>query len=163
MTQVGTLSTSKAAVQVEVPPKVMSVTRTRISTALAVLLLLTLPALAAGAPMELITAPDADVNDRLGTAVAVDGSVKLPGLPPLQIAVTGVPHDDDGATATFIEAGHILGSACILVELKKPKPIRILYSGDLGRFNMPILKDPTSPLPKVDYLITEVIDDKGRL
>jgi metallo-beta-lactamase family protein len=61
----------------------------------------------------------------------------------------------EGAQATFIEAGHILGSACILIEIDKPEPIRLLYTGDLGRFDMPILRDPVNPLPKVDYLITE--------
>jgi metallo-beta-lactamase family protein len=61
----------------------------------------------------------------------------------------------DGARATFIEAGHILGSACVLIELDKPEPIRILFTGDLGRFHMPILRDPVNPLPEVDYLITE--------
>ena len=61
----------------------------------------------------------------------------------------------DGAHATFIEAGHILGSACILVEIEKPHPVRLLYTGDLGRFSVPILRDPTDPLPQVDYLITE--------
>lgn len=71
-----------------------------------------------------------------------------------------VPYDQtfafaNGAKATFIEAGHILGSACVLIEIRDPKPVRILYTGDLGRFDMPILKDPTEPLPEVDYLITE--------
>ena len=57
-----------------------------------------------------------------------------------------------GARATWIEAGHILGSACVLVELDGT---RILYSGDMGRFDLPILRDPTNPLPEADYLITE--------
>jgi len=61
----------------------------------------------------------------------------------------------DRCTATFIEAGHILGSACVLVEVNRSKPIRILFTGDLGRFELPILRDPTNPLPDVDYLITE--------
>ncbi len=61
----------------------------------------------------------------------------------------------DRCTATFMEAGHILGSACVLVEINRGDPIRILYTGDLGRFELPILKDPTNPLPDVDYLITE--------
>jgi metallo-beta-lactamase family protein len=61
----------------------------------------------------------------------------------------------EGAHATFIEAGHILGSACVLIEIDKPEPIRLLYTGDLGRFHMPILRDPVDPLPHVDYLITE--------
>jgi metallo-beta-lactamase family protein len=61
----------------------------------------------------------------------------------------------DGATATFIEAGHILGSACVLVKLGGRKPLRLLYTGDLGRSQMPILRDPVEPLPEVDVLITE--------
>ena len=61
----------------------------------------------------------------------------------------------DGATATYLEAGHILGSACVLVSLTKPRPVRLLYTGDLGRFDIPILRDPTCPLPEADYLITE--------
>jgi len=61
----------------------------------------------------------------------------------------------EGATATFLEAGHILGSAVVLVEVTKPRPFRLLYTGDLGRFSVPILRDPVHPLPEVDYLITE--------
>ena len=60
-----------------------------------------------------------------------------------------------GCTATWIEAGHILGSACLLVELRHSEPVRLLYTGDLGRFDVPILRDPTHPLPQADYLITE--------
>lgn len=61
----------------------------------------------------------------------------------------------DGARATYIEAGHILGSACILIELDGTEKRRLLFTGDLGRFDVPILRDPTEPLPRVDYLITE--------
>ncbi|MDY6913212.1 MAG: MBL fold metallo-hydrolase [Planctomycetota bacterium] len=63
----------------------------------------------------------------------------------------------NGCTATFLEAGHILGSACIFMELDRSGdgPVRLLYTGDLGRFEMPILRDPVCPLPKADYLITE--------
>jgi metallo-beta-lactamase family protein len=60
-----------------------------------------------------------------------------------------------GCTATFLEAGHILGSTCILIEIRNGKSLRILYTGDLGRFDVPILKDPKEPLPAADYLITE--------
>jgi metallo-beta-lactamase family protein len=72
----------------------------------------------------------------------------------------GVPYGESlefspGCTATYLEAGHILGSACILVSIQQSRPIRLLYTGDLGRFNMPILRDPVNPLPEVDYLITE--------
>jgi metallo-beta-lactamase family protein len=61
----------------------------------------------------------------------------------------------EDCTATWLEAGHILGSACILVEIRRRRPVRLLYTGDLGRFHMPILRDPTCPLPEADYLIVE--------
>jgi metallo-beta-lactamase family protein len=75
----------------------------------------------------------------------------------------------DGLTATFLEAGHILGSAIVLLEIAGPPPVRLLYTGDLGRFGVPILRDPTCPLPAADYLITECTyadrrhDDAGRM
>ena len=43
----------------------------------------------------------------------------------------------------------------MLIELHYSPRVRILYTGDLGRFDMPILRDPTNPLPQVDYLIAE--------
>ena len=47
-------------------------------------------------------------------------------------------------TCTFYEAGHILGSAMSVIchEVEGQKKT-VLYSGDLGRFNKPIIKDPT--------------------
>jgi len=58
--------------------------------------------------------------------------------------------------ATYVEAGHILGSAMVLLEINRNgKSRRLLYSGDLGRFDVPILKNPIEPLPECDYLITE--------
>jgi metallo-beta-lactamase family protein len=58
----------------------------------------------------------------------------------------------EGVKAKFMEAGHILGSAVTVLELDGAT---LLYTGDLGRFNLPILRDPVNPLPRVDYLITE--------
>ena len=71
-----------------------------------------------------------------------------------------VPYDTwqefaPSASARWIEAGHILGSACILVAIHQGRPLHILFTGDLGRSGMPILRDPGCPLPHVDYLITE--------
>jgi len=57
-------------------------------------------------------------------------------------------------SATFLEAGHLLGSAATLLTLRTPRPVRILYTGDLGRAGLPILRDPVD-LPAVDYLITD--------
>jgi metallo-beta-lactamase family protein len=61
----------------------------------------------------------------------------------------------DGCTATFLEAGHMLGSAMVLLEIAGPPPVRLLYTGDLGRTGQPILRDPAAPLPEADYVITE--------
>ena len=62
----------------------------------------------------------------------------------------------DGCTATFLEAGHMLGSAMVLLEIDRMLgSTRILFTGDLGRFDVPILRDPIEPLPDCDVLITE--------
>jgi len=51
----------------------------------------------------------------------------------------------------FIDAGHILGSAQVVIETDNR---RILFTGDLGRKGMPILNDPAFDDP-VDIIITE--------
>ncbi len=57
----------------------------------------------------------------------------------------------EGVKVTLYDAGHILGSSIILVETDGK---RILFSGDLGRKDMPIIKDPTV-IYDVDCLILE--------
>jgi len=57
----------------------------------------------------------------------------------------------DGIRASFLDAGHILGSALVVVE---GQGLRIGFTGDLGRPGLPILRDP-QVLPPVDYLICE--------
>jgi metallo-beta-lactamase family protein len=60
-----------------------------------------------------------------------------------------------GISATFIDAGHILGSAGILLEItENGKTTRLAFSGDIGRPEMPILRDPI-PVPNADILIME--------
>jgi metallo-beta-lactamase family protein len=56
-----------------------------------------------------------------------------------------------GLTITFFDAGHILGSALVRIESEGK---RVLFSGDLGRNKMPIIKDPVV-VPDVDYLMLE--------
>ena len=56
---------------------------------------------------------------------------------------------------TFFDAGHILGSACILLELTEgPRQRRVLFSGDLGLSDRPILRDPDEP-PAADVVVME--------
>jgi metallo-beta-lactamase family protein len=56
---------------------------------------------------------------------------------------------------TFIPAGHLLGAANILLEIEEHGKLkRVLFSGDIGRKNYPLLPDP-APAPQTDYLICE--------
>jgi metallo-beta-lactamase family protein len=60
-----------------------------------------------------------------------------------------------GAHATFLDAGHILGSACVLLELEEGrKRKRVLFSGDLGSSGRPILRDPAEA-PWADVVVME--------
>src|SRR5512141_1550161 len=60
-----------------------------------------------------------------------------------------------GVTARFIEAGHILGSAAISLEIEeKGRKLRFWFSGDIGRYKLPLLRDPILP-ENVDYLLME--------
>ncbi len=53
------------------------------------------------------------------------------------------------------DAGHMLGSTSVVFEVVQDgKKRRIAYSGDVGRPNLPIIRDP-DPMPPVDYLIME--------
>ncbi len=57
--------------------------------------------------------------------------------------------------ASFIDAGHVLGSAIVVLEASiKGKKTRIGFSGDLGRRSMPLMRDPEIP-KDLDYLILE--------
>jgi metallo-beta-lactamase family protein len=60
-----------------------------------------------------------------------------------------------GVVARFVEAGHILGSAAISLEIEeKGRKIRFWFSGDIGRYKLPLLRDPVLP-QDVDYLLME--------
>lgn len=58
--------------------------------------------------------------------------------------------------ARFMPAGHILGSSFIEVQVTEPDraPVKIVFSGDLGRYDEPILNDP-APETEADYLLIE--------
>ena len=60
-----------------------------------------------------------------------------------------------GIRATFIDAGHILGSASIFLELEEGGRQRsVLFSGDLGNSGRPLLRDPAAP-PGADVVVME--------
>jgi metallo-beta-lactamase family protein len=56
----------------------------------------------------------------------------------------------------FISAGHILGSSFVSASIDEPgrASVKVLFSGDLGRYDEPILGDP-SPVEQTDYLLLE--------
>ena len=60
-----------------------------------------------------------------------------------------------GVVARFYEAGHILGSAGVSLEIEeKGRKIHLWFSGDIGRYKMPLLRDPVLPT-HADYMIME--------
>lgn len=85
------------------------------------------------------------------------------GLPPVEPLYTmadaartmphfrQMPYDQpfqplEGVTARFIDAGHILGSAAVLLDLvENGRETRLWFSGDIGRPDKPLLRDPTLP------------------
>jgi metallo-beta-lactamase family protein len=60
-----------------------------------------------------------------------------------------------GIRAQFRNAGHILGSAMVVLELTENGVTkRVGFSGDLGRYDLPIIPDP-APMPPLDVLLCE--------
>jgi metallo-beta-lactamase family protein len=61
-----------------------------------------------------------------------------------------------GFTLSYGRAGHILGSASVTLTVpgEDGAPLRLLFSGDLGRYGAPILPDPEPP-PEADFLVVE--------
>jgi metallo-beta-lactamase family protein len=82
-----------------------------------------------------------DVVALLGTMVSV----------PYHRATTIAP----GVTLTFFDAGHVLGSAIVVLDVEEDGATkRLVFSGDLGRKGMPILRDPEVP-PGAHALLLE--------
>ena len=78
----------------------------------------------------------------------------------VQDLMMGVPyhriqHVRRHLTAEFVEAGHILGSASVDIRLTEAGTHRLIFSGDIGRSGLPIIRDPDPPTGPVDTLIIE--------
>jgi metallo-beta-lactamase family protein len=66
-----------------------------------------------------------------------------------------------GVHVTFIDAGHVLGSAITLLDIDDDgEEKRIVYTGDLGRRNLPILRDPEVPSGVHALLIESTYGDR---
>jgi len=105
---------------------------------------------------ELINKLNLDAVRPIYTVFDAEQSLKcFNGYPYCHPATIG--HD---MTCTFYDAGHILGSAFSLIKAKENgRQYNICYTGDIGRFGTPILRDPTLVFPEedceIDLLIME--------
>ena len=76
---------------------------------------------------------------------------------PYDLPIDVVP----GVSVTFKDAGHVLGSGMVLVEFaENGKQRRFIYSGDIGRKNMPILQDPWEPGDAVVVIMESTYGDR---
>lgn len=72
----------------------------------------------------------------------------------------GYPYGQDievfpGLFIRFVDAGHLLGSSSILIRISEDGQTRtLLFSGDLGNLDRPLIRDPQSP-PDADYVVIE--------
>ena len=82
-----------------------------------------------------------DAQEAMRRFVCVPYEVRLPVLPNVFL--------------TFHDAGHVLGSAMVELECQENgRARRVIFSGDIGRKNMPILKDPWEPT-EADIVLME--------
>jgi metallo-beta-lactamase family protein len=91
-------------------------------------------------PVEPLYGPD-DVSGLLGLVVAIPYHRRQEVAP--------------GVTLTFLDAGHVLGSAVVVLDVEdEGARTRLAFTGDLGRPHLPILRDPEVP-EGVHVLLTE--------
>ena len=82
-----------------------------------------------------------DVQEIMRRFISVPYELRMPILPNVYL--------------TFHDAGHVLGSAMVELEYEEDgKQNRLIFSGDIGRKNMPILQDPWAP-DNADVVIME--------
>ena len=85
-----------------------------------------------------------DQKDVVGT---LELMISVPYHRPQRIA--------EGVTLTYYDAGHVLGSAMVALDVDVVgERRRLVFSGDLGRRNMPLLRDPEVP-PRASCLLME--------
>ena len=81
-------------------------------------------------------------------AAVADHMIAVPYERPLDIA--------PGVRLTYFDAGHILGSASVVLDIDEAGVRRrIVFSGDIGRWGLPIIRDPKPPQGAADVLIVE--------
>lgn len=92
--------------------------------------------------------PEAEPLYRMADAIAVQNL--MVGLP-----YRRVHHIRKHLSFEFTEAGHILGSASVDLRISEGANQRLVFSGDIGRKGLPIIRDPAPPSGPIDTLIIE--------
>lgn len=92
--------------------------------------------------------PEAEPLYTMADAIAVQDL--MVGLP-----YRRVQHLRKHIAFEFTDAGHILGSASVDIRITEEGTHRIVFSGDIGRAGLPIIRDPDPPAGPVDTLIIE--------
>lgn len=71
------------------------------------------------------------------------------------VDIGGFIQPEDGFRFLLTDAGHILGSVAVSLEIfENGKTIKVFFSGDTGRYNTQLLRDP-APFPQADYILQE--------
>jgi len=91
--------------------------------------------------------PIRPIYDEDDVAVALERMVCVPYRHPVTVA--------PGLTVTLLDAGHILGSAQVVIDVDDGSHRRLVVSGDLGRRGLPIIRDPEVPPGPIDVLVME--------
>jgi metallo-beta-lactamase family protein len=82
---------------------------------------------------------------------AVEPLYRMDDIPPMMNQMVGVSYDRTfdvvpGVRATYVDAGHILGSASVILDCTESGVMRrLVFSGDIGRWGLPIIRDPHPP------------------
>jgi metallo-beta-lactamase family protein len=103
---------------------------------------------------------DADFLERHGRAHA-EPLYTIADAVRTQDAMVGMPYHKwfevtDGIRAQFVDAGHILGSASVVIEARENGEFRrLIFSGDIGRDGLAIIRDPEPPTGGADVILCE--------
>jgi metallo-beta-lactamase family protein len=103
---------------------------------------------------------DADFLRRRGRG-AVEPLYRQSDIAPMMQQMVGEPYGRTvavapGIRATFVDAGHILGSASVILECSEAGSTRrLIFAGDIGRWNQPIIRDPHPPTGGANMIIME--------
>ena len=92
--------------------------------------------------------PDSEPLYRTADALAVQDLM-------IGVPYRRVHHLRKNLSFEFTEAGHILGSASVDLRITEGTGHRLVFSGDVGRKGLPIIRDPSPPTGPVDTLIVE--------